>query len=113
MPPELRVAELLGRTEFFGQLEEADRAMVAREMGDASFETGQTVFCRGDPGDEMYVVVEGRVRLSVVTSEGRTVSFRHAGPGSSFGEVAALDQGVRTADAMDTIAAISGRTDPK
>jgi CRP-like cAMP-binding protein len=97
---ELTVAGLLGRTELFGQLDDADRALIAGEMGDATFETGQTIFCRGDPGDQIYLVIEGRVRLSVVTPEGRTVSFRHAGPGSSFGEIAALDRGARTADAM-------------
>jgi CRP/FNR family transcriptional regulator, cyclic AMP receptor protein len=99
MRSEPAVAALLSRTELFGQLGPADQALVAHEMRSASFQAGQAIFSRGDPGDEVYLVVEGRVRLSVVTADGRTVSYRHACSGSIFGEIAALDGGVRTADA--------------
>lgn len=99
MSSERTVAELLGRTELFRHLGWADQALVAREMGRASFRPGQTIFSRGDPGTDIYLVVEGRVRLSVMTADGRSLSFRHACAGSIFGEIAALDRGVRTADA--------------
>jgi len=109
MRSEHAVAELLSRTKLFGQLGPADQALVAREMRSASFQAGQTIFSRGDPGDEVYLVLEGRVRLSVVTAEGRTVSYRHASPGSIFGEIAALDGGMRTADAtaLTSVAAMT------
>src|SRR5262245_32240688 len=99
MRSEPTVAELLSRTELFGRLEQGDRARVVRQMRHVSFRAGQAIFSRGDPGDEVYLVLEGRVRLSVVTAEGRTISYRHACAGSIFGEIAALDRGVRTADA--------------
>jgi CRP-like cAMP-binding protein len=99
MPSEFVVAALLGRTELFGPLAEADRTLIARAMHGASFQPGQTIFERGDLGHEVYLVVEGRVRLAVETAEGRTVSFRHACAGDIFGEIAALDRGVRTAAA--------------
>jgi len=41
----------------------------------------------------------GRVRLSVLTLDGRELSFAHAEPGSIFGEIAMLDGLARTADA--------------
>jgi CRP-like cAMP-binding protein len=44
-------------------------------------------------------VLEGRIRLSILSSDGRELSFAHAGPGSIFGEIATLDGGERTAGA--------------
>lgn len=91
--------EMLGRTPLFGALEEAERKAVLQEMRETSFDGGQSIFARGDPGREIYLVTGGRVRLSVLTAEGRELSFAHAEPGHVFGEIAVLDGGVRTADA--------------
>lgn len=99
MPSQTVVAALLGRTELFGPLAETDLMLVAREMRVARFQPGQEIFERGDLGREVYLVVEGRVRLSVEAADGRAVSFRHACAGDIFGEIAALDRGVRTAAA--------------
>lgn len=92
-------AEMLGRTALFGSLEEADRRAVAQEMRETAFEPNQAIFARGDPGKEIYLVNQGRVKLSILTSEGRELSFAHAEPGQVFGEIAVLDGGNRTADA--------------
>lgn len=90
---------MLGRTPLFGALEEPDRKAVLQEMREASFGGGQSIFARGDMGRDIYLVTGGRVRLSVLTSEGRELSFAHAEPGHIFGEIAVLDGGLRTADA--------------
>jgi CRP/FNR family cyclic AMP-dependent transcriptional regulator len=91
--------EMLGRTPLFGALAEADRRAVLQEMRETSFSAGQAIFARGDPGRDVYLVTSGRVRLSVLTAEGRELSFAHAEPGQIFGEIAVLDGGVRSADA--------------
>jgi CRP-like cAMP-binding protein len=57
------------------------------------------IFSRGDPGREIYLVLDGKIRLSILSSDGRELSFAHAGPGSIFGEIATLDGGERTAGA--------------
>jgi CRP/FNR family cyclic AMP-dependent transcriptional regulator len=93
------VVALLGRTELFGSLSEADRRAVAAEMHEATYESNQLIFGRGDPGEHMHLVVEGRVRLSVLSVEGRVLSFNHANRGDIFGESATLDGQARTADA--------------
>ena len=87
------VIALLGRTDLFG----SDRGAVVAQMREATFEQGQLIFHRGDAGDSLYLVVEGRVRLSVPSAEGRVLSFGHAGRGDIFGEIAALDGQARTA----------------
>jgi CRP-like cAMP-binding protein len=93
------VTTLLGRTDLFRSLSEADRGAVAQQMREATYQSGQLIFGRGDPGEDLHLVVEGRVRLSVLSAEGRVLSFGHASRGDIFGDIAALDGQARTADA--------------
>jgi CRP-like cAMP-binding protein len=93
------IVDLLGRTALFGSLHETERHTIAEEMREVSFDPNQVIFARGDTGREIYLVVSGRVRISVLTAEGRELSFAHAEPGSIFGEIAMLDGGPRSADA--------------
>lgn len=94
-----QIVAMLSRTLLFGPLEDADKLAVAQEMREVAFDAGQSIFARGDKGREIYLVANGRVRLSVLTAEGRELSFAHAESGQVFGEIAVLDGGVRTADA--------------
>jgi len=93
------VTTLLGRTDLFRSLSEADRGAVAAQMRKATYEAGQLIFERGDAGQGLYLVVEGRVRLSVLSADGKVLSFGHASRGDIFGEIAMLDGQARTADA--------------
>ncbi len=92
-------AEMLSRTALFGPLEADHRKAVVQEMREIVFDANQAIFARGDPGKDIYFVMTGRVRLSVLTPEGRELSFAHAEAGQIFGEIAVLDGGMRTADA--------------
>jgi CRP-like cAMP-binding protein len=94
------VASLLSKTAFFGPLEHADRLAIARQMVKVEFQPSETVFARGDAGRDVYLVVAGCARLSVFSADGRLLSFKHANAGDVFGEIAALDNGLRTADAI-------------
>ncbi len=64
-----------------------------------SFCVGEIVFSQGDPGDALYAVVAGRIRISSGTAEGREISLNIMEPGDTFGEIALLDGGTRTATA--------------
>jgi CRP/FNR family cyclic AMP-dependent transcriptional regulator len=96
IPP---VTDLLARSALFNALTSAQRYALAQEMRDVSLDPGEMLFARGDPGNEIYLVVEGRIRMSVLSSDGRELSFAHAVPGDVFGEIAALDGSPRSADA--------------
>lgn len=98
-----KVLSLLTQAPLFEPLEEPDRRALLQEMRETAFDAGQVIFTRGDPGREIYVVVTGRVRLSVLTAEGRELSFAHAEPGAVFGEIAMLDGGPRSADATAVV----------
>ena len=92
-------AEMLSKTALFRPLEAEDRRAVVQEMRELVFDTNQSIFARGDQGKDIFFVMTGRVRLSVLTPEGRELSFAHAEAGHIFGEIAVLDGGTRTADA--------------
>ncbi|MEZ5842582.1 MAG: Crp/Fnr family transcriptional regulator [Hyphomicrobiaceae bacterium] len=93
------LVRVLGEVAAFEGLPTMTLKAVAGEMRPAGFTAGQSIFSRGDTGQELYVVLKGRVRLSVLTLEGRELSFTHATEGQMFGEIAMLDGGPRTADA--------------
>ena len=97
---ELRsVISALGKSALFGSLADSECVAVAGRMRRVIYEPDQMIFSRGDPGCDIYLVIDGRVRLSVLTADGRELSFAHARPGDIFGEIAALDGGERTAGA--------------
>jgi CRP-like cAMP-binding protein len=97
---ELRsVISALGKSALFGSLADSECVAVAGRMRRVIYEPDQMIFSRGDPGRDIYLVIDGRVRLSVLTADGRELSFAHARPGDIFGEIAALDGGERTAGA--------------
>jgi len=93
------VIDALGRNALFAALGESDRAEIAGRMRRVVYDADQMIFARGDPGLEIYLVLAGRVRLSILTPDGRELSFAHARPGEIFGEIATLDGGERTAGA--------------
>lgn len=99
MSSDTDVQVILAKSQIFGMLDDTSRETVAAELKPISFDAGQSIFARGDQGRELFIVLGGRVRLSVLTIDGRELSFTHAGPGAIFGEIAMLDGKVRTADA--------------
>jgi CRP/FNR family transcriptional regulator, cyclic AMP receptor protein len=61
---------------------------------------GEAVFREGDPGDEMFVVVAGKVRISKQVPGVGEEALSILEPGSYFGEMAMVDDGLRSADAI-------------
>ncbi|WP_149142746.1 Crp/Fnr family transcriptional regulator [Gemmobacter caeruleus] len=61
--------------------------------------SGEVLFQRGDPGDWMVALAEGRVKLTLLTAQGRELILRHAEGGDTLGEFALVDGGGRSADA--------------
>jgi CRP-like cAMP-binding protein len=70
---------------------------LARGLGDPArvrYERGKLIMVQGQTGAVMYVVLEGRVAISL-----RGATVERIGPGGVFGEMALVDQSVRAADA--------------
>jgi CRP-like cAMP-binding protein len=61
---------------------------------------GDYLVRKGETGNELYMVVSGRLRVFDVDAEGREVTFRELGSTAVIGEVAVLGDGVRSAHVM-------------
>ena len=61
---------------------------------------GIVLFRKGDTGSTLYAVCGGSVRISVPSEEGQDAIFNVIPSGGLFGEIALLDGGARTADAV-------------
>jgi len=65
---------------------------------------GEEIFREGDPGGEMFVVVEGKVRISKHVEGVGEEALSILEPGSYFGEMAMIDDAPRSADARAHVA---------
>lgn len=61
---------------------------------------GKTIFRRASPGTAMMAVLRGSVKICTVSRNGKEAVLNVIGPGQVFGEIAVLDGGPRTADAV-------------
>lgn len=64
------------------------------------YSRSSAIFRTGDPGDAMYLIDHGKVRISITDADGHTVTLAELGPGDFFGEMAMLDGHGRSADAI-------------
>ena len=76
------------------QLASIDRLMVTRH-----YAKGETVFRRGDVGAELYVVVDGEIRVHL-DHAGRAVTLARHGAGGVLGEMSVFDEQPRSASAQ-------------
>lgn len=79
--------------------EDSCRALF-QEARPAVFEVGRTIFAAGDVGTSMILIETGRVEISVTSITGRKSVLAHMRAGEVLGEIAALDGGLRSADAI-------------
>lgn len=70
-----------------------------RQPESRSYDTGAWIFREGDPGEGAYLVTRGRVRISTRRG-GAEVALAEMAAGDVFGEVALIDAGPRSADAV-------------
>jgi SulP family sulfate permease len=73
-----------------------DRLSACLEVRDLNVR--QALFLRGDTGDALYIVERGRVAVSLLLADGRSVRLRSFGPGTVVGEMAMYTQNRRSAD---------------
>ena len=92
-------AAVLARTELFQAIDEATQRRIAEHVAERVVERGQCVFVQDEPGDRMYVLAEGAVKLYVASRDGGIVELVRHRPPATFGEVALLDGGPRSASA--------------
>jgi len=98
---------ILRRADMFYDLTEAQLEMVAAISSEAEYGMGEVIFEENSAGDELYVIAAGEVEIQVdpglIRPGGakaeRPVTIATLRGGQTFGEVALVDQGLRTASA--------------
>jgi CRP-like cAMP-binding protein len=95
-----KLAPLLKANPFFGGLGDEAIEAIAVLCVTTRLDPGATLFLKGDPGDALYAVRRGQIRIATSSSSGRRLTLNLLGPGDVFGEVALLDGRPRTADAV-------------
>ena len=98
-PQVVDVAEALGESQLFGALFEDELAALVRLGTLARYSAGRTIFAKGDPGDSLMVVLEGRIKIGSLAADGREVVLGFIEPGQVLGEIAVLDGRPRTTGA--------------
>lgn len=80
------------RVPLFSELSRREAEQVARLFKERGFKAGETVAREGSGGAAFYLIESGEAVVSVAGRERRTL-----GPGDSFGEIALIDEGARSA----------------
>lgn len=84
---------------LFAAVDDETALSLMESMTRQHMERGDILFREGDPGDRLYVIGEGKIKLGRTSSDGRENLLAILGPGEMFGELSLFDPGPRTATA--------------
>jgi CRP-like cAMP-binding protein len=84
--------EALRNVPLFAEFSDDDLERLARQMKERRFSAGSTVTSEGAGGAGFFVIIEGNARVNVGDEERAQL-----GPGDHFGEIALIDEGMRSA----------------
>lgn len=88
--------EVLRRAPLFASLDDDAFAALTDELTEVDLPRGATLFHEGDPGDRLYFIIFGKVKLGRTASDGRENLVAVMGPGEVFGEMALFDPSPRS-----------------
>jgi CRP/FNR family transcriptional regulator, cyclic AMP receptor protein len=92
-------ASHLGGTRLFGELNPATLSSLAQRAIERSYKKGQLLVYQGDPGDSVFVIIDGLVKVMVTSEEGEEMVLVTLRPADTFGELSLVDGGPRSASA--------------
>jgi len=85
---------------FFADLPEEEIQALSPITKRRTFRAGEVIFHRDDPGQVLYMIKEGKVKICIISPDGQEVSLTVFGKGEYFGEFALLDGLPRSTDAV-------------
>ena len=91
---------VLRKHPIFADLEPEAFEQLCRYAKHSTLKRGTTLFSKGDPGNSLYAVISGTVKMSISSPDGRNAILNIVGPGEIFGEIALLDGQARSTDAI-------------
>jgi CRP-like cAMP-binding protein len=93
------IAAALGKIHLFDGIREAGLERIASICSEETHRLGDVVFREGDVGDKLYLILEGKIRISREVSGMGEEALAVLGPGAAFGEMSLIDDFPRSADA--------------
>jgi CRP/FNR family cyclic AMP-dependent transcriptional regulator len=90
---------MLRKHPIFCDLEPEAFDQLCRYAKHSTLKRGATIFAKGDPGNSLFAVISGTVKMSISSPDGRSAIFNLIGAGEIFGEMSVLDGQARSADA--------------
>jgi CRP/FNR family transcriptional regulator, cyclic AMP receptor protein len=102
----MSVVNILKQADIFDELTNTQLELIASISSERHYQAGDIIFEENTPGDELYVIANGEISIHI--DPGLVGKDASDGPhviavlrrGQSFGEVALVDQGLRSAGAQ-------------
>src|SRR5687767_10006551 len=95
----MSIADELKKTDLFKEVETPDLEALIARMEEQRFEPGTVLFHVGEPGDDMYLIQSGKIRIFMFDQTGQEITITHYGANEIFGELSPIDQRPRSASA--------------
>lgn len=92
--------ELLRTLPIFKDLSVEELGRISELCEEREFVSGEYIFHEGEPGNRLYVIVEGDVRISRQIPGAGEEALAVLKPGALFGEMAVFDRSERSTDAI-------------
>ena len=106
--------DVVRQAPLFTALDDEAAEALKASMARIELSRSEILFHEGDPGDRLYVIIEGKVKLGRASGDGRENLLAILGPGEMFGELSLFDPGPRNATATavaDTVLIALGNED--
>jgi CRP/FNR family transcriptional regulator, cyclic AMP receptor protein len=98
--PSSKLSSVLRQHPIFRDLDPDAVEQLCRYARHMSLKRGATIFSKGDPGNSLFAVINGTVKISISSPDGRNAILNLFNAGDLFGEMAVLDGQERSADAI-------------
>ncbi|MCH7886803.1 MAG: Crp/Fnr family transcriptional regulator [Candidatus Marinimicrobia bacterium] len=92
--------ELLKNLPLFGDLDDGELVEIWNHVQTRSYKKGNIILFEEDPGDSLFIIKEGKVKITRLSEEGREVILSILGEGEFFGEMSILDGESRSANVI-------------
>ncbi|TMP98536.1 MAG: cyclic nucleotide-binding domain-containing protein [Verrucomicrobia bacterium] len=89
----------LKASKLFSGMDAEELPALERAARLQTYHAGRNIFQEGDPGDGLYVIVEGKVQITFLVGQDQRRVLSRLGPGDFYGEMAVLDNHPRSATA--------------
>ena len=96
---EVLPSEVVLKAPMFRGMSEAETADLTSRLRSFDFSRGEILFREGEPGDRLYIIGSGKIKLGRRAADGRENLLAVLGPGEMLGEMTLFDPGARTATA--------------